>query len=160
MRHILYSAALAPRLQHLPVRWRAVLAYLLTDEAYVVGAGRYDREPAPFRHWYVLGTGVALWVCWQATTAIGLAAGRAVPSSWELEFALPLTFIAIVVPALRDRPSLAAAVVAAAVAVIGYSWPYQVGLFVAALAGIVAGLAADRRGRGDGRPVGRAAETP
>jgi 4-azaleucine resistance transporter AzlC len=145
LRHVLYSAALAPVLEHLPVRWRALLAYLLTDEAYVVSASRYEREDdAPFRHWYVLGTGVALWVCWQLTTAIGVAAGNAVPSSWELEFALPLTFIAIVVPALRGRAPIAAAAVAAAVAVAGYTWPYSTGLFVAALAGIVAGILADR----------------
>jgi predicted branched-subunit amino acid permease len=122
---------------------------LLTDEAYVVGAGRYaSSDDAPFRHWYVLGAGVALWVCWQITSVIGIAAGTAVPESWELEFALPLTFIAIIVPALRDRPALAAAVVAAAIATAGHTWPYSTGLFTAAVAGMAAGLALDRTLRG------------
>jgi predicted branched-subunit amino acid permease len=61
-----------------------------------------------------------------------------------LEFALPLTFIALVVPALGDRPSLGAAIVAAAVAVAGYEWPYSTGLFAAAIAGIAAGLLMER----------------
>jgi 4-azaleucine resistance transporter AzlC len=146
LRHMLYSAALAPHVDHLPVRWRALLAYLLTDEAYVVGARRYRVDDgSPFRHWYMFGTGLALWACWQVTTLIGVAAGTAVPESWELEFALPLTFIAIVVPALRDRAALAAATVAAMVSVAAYSWPYSTGLFVAAMAGMVAGIVFSRR---------------
>jgi 4-azaleucine resistance transporter AzlC len=145
LRHMLYSAAMAPRLERLPIRWRALLAYLLTDEAYVVGARRYDAgDAAPFRHWYVFGTGLALWACWQITTAIGVAAGTAVPESWELEFALPLTFIAIVVPALRDRDALIASVVAATVSVAAYTWPYSTGLFAAALAGMAAGMILSR----------------
>lgn len=146
LRHMLYSAAIGPHLDHLPVRWRGPLAYLLTDEAYVIGARRYDHDDgAPFRHWYVLGAGVALWLCWQITTAIGIGAGSTVPESWDLEFSLPLTFIAIVVPALQNRAAIAAAGVAAAIAVAGYAWPYSTGLFVAALAGMAAGIAFDRR---------------
>jgi 4-azaleucine resistance transporter AzlC len=145
LRHMLYSASLAPHLRHLPARWRAVIAYLLTDEAYVVGAARYQTgHPAPRGHWFVLGACAALWTCWQITTAIGVGAGAAVPASWELEFALPLTFIAIIAPALRDRPSFAAAAVAGGVAVVGFGWPYSTGLFAAAIAGMAAGLALER----------------
>ena len=145
LRHMLYSASLAPHVEQLSARWRALLAYLLTDEAYVVGVARYvTLDAAPYRHWFVLGTGAALWVCWQITTIIGVAAGTAVPASWEMEFALPLTFIAIVVPALRDRPAMLAAAVAAAVAVWGFDWPYSTGLFAAAVAGMAAGVALDR----------------
>lgn len=145
LRHMLYSASLAPHVEHLSRRWRALLAYLLTDEAYVVAVTRYvSPEAPPHRHWFVLGSGVALWVCWQVTTVAGVAAGAAVPESWELEFALPLTFIAIVVPALRDRPAIVAAAVAAAIAVAGFDWPYSTGLFTAAVAGMAAGLALHR----------------
>jgi 4-azaleucine resistance transporter AzlC len=159
LRHLLYSAAIAPRLDHLPVRWRAALAYLLTDEAYLIGARRFEAAgAAPFRHWYVLGTGLALWGCWQVTTAAGVAAGTAVPESWELEFSLPLTFIALVVPALRGRATMLAAAVAAGVAVAGYSWPYSTGLFAAALAGMAAGIAVSRRPGEDGAEPGSTQE--
>ncbi len=144
LRHMLYSASLAPFVTHLPLRWRAGIAYLLTDEAYAVGVMRYRQDGAPNGHWFVLGAGVALWVCWQVTSAVGVAAGTAVPASWELEFALPLTFIALAVPAMRDRPSLAGALVAAVVAVVGFDWPYSTGLFSAALAGIAAALLLER----------------
>jgi 4-azaleucine resistance transporter AzlC len=145
LRHMLYSAWLAPRLQHLPLRWRGGIAYLLTDEAYAVSSGRLAREPGSHGHWFVLGAGVALWVCWQLTSAIGVVAGTAMPESWELEFALPLTFIALIVPALGDRPAAGAALVAAVVAVVGYEWSYSTGLFAAIVAGMAAGMALERR---------------
>ena len=162
LRHMLYSASLAPHVDHLPVRWRTLLAYLLTDEAYIVGIRRYDdaADPAPYKHWFLLGAMVTLWVTWQITTAIGIVAGTAVPESWSLEFALPLTFIAIIVPQLRQRPALAAAGVAAALAVIGFEWPYRTGLFAAAVGGMAAGLVAERllQERGDaGRRPGAGA---
>jgi predicted branched-subunit amino acid permease len=144
LRHMLYSASLAPYVAHLPMRWRAGIAYLLTDEAYAVSITNYRDGPQPHGHWYVLGAGVALWVCWQVTSVLGVALGTAVPESWELEFALPLTFIALLVPVLNDRPSVAAAVVAAAIAVAGFDWGYSAGLFAAALAGMAAGLALER----------------
>jgi predicted branched-subunit amino acid permease len=126
------------------MRWRLLFAYLLTDEGYAVGIARYnDPDKSPHRHWFVFGAFAALWVCWQITTAIGVVAGQQVPDSWSLDFALALTFIALVIPALRDQPTVAAAIVAATVAVIGFHWPYRTGLFTAAFAGIACGVALD-----------------
>jgi 4-azaleucine resistance transporter AzlC len=158
-RHLLYSAALAPRLDHVAKPFRALLAYLLTDEAYVVTAVRFDRDDAvraPHRHWFLFGAGVALWVCWQLTTAAGVLVGEAVPESWSLDFALPLTFIAVLVPALDGAPALAAVATAAAVALAGDAWPYETGLLAAAVSGIAAGLLAERLQRsrtGDDAPA-------
>ena len=145
LRHTLYAAALAPHVAPLSRGWRALISYLLTDEAYAVGIRRYEDAPAgAYRHWFLLGTCVALWACWQATTAAGVFVGAAVPESWSLDFALPLTFIAIVVPALTDRPALAAAIVAGVVATMAFRWPYGTGLVTAAVVGMLAGVAADR----------------
>lgn len=145
LRHMLYSASIAPHVEALSLRWRLLLGYALTDEAYIVAIARY-REPgdASFRHWYLLGAEVALWSCWQVTTAGGVFLGAAVPDSWSLDFALPLTFIAIIVPTLRERPALAAAAVAAIVGAAAFRWPYSTGLFAAAAAGLAAGIAFDR----------------
>ena len=143
-RHLLYSAALAPYLEGVGLRWRWLLAYLLTDEAYATAATRYQRsDPQPMRHWYLFGSALTLWLTWQATTALGLFVGTAVPDSWSLDFALPLTFIAILVPALKDRPSGAAAAVAGVVAIAGFRWPDGTGLLAAMLAGMATGLGAE-----------------
>lgn len=144
-RHALYSAKLAPFMQQLPQRWRWLLAYLLTDEAYATTIERYGRpDPSPHKHWFFLGSGLALWADWQVTTVIGVFVGAAVPESWALDFALPLTFIAIVVPALSDRPAVAAALVAGLVATVGFRWDYGANVLVPALLGLAAGLVSAR----------------
>lgn len=145
LRHMLYSASLAPHVDMLPARWRWLLAYLLTDEGYIVAVTRYEEpDDAPFRHWFVFGAMLALWACWQVTTAAGIALGASVPESWALEFALPLTFIAIIVPSLRDRPAIAAAGVAAAASILTHEWAYGTGLLAAVAAGIAAGMVGSR----------------
>jgi predicted branched-subunit amino acid permease len=138
LRHALYSASVAPALAHLPRRWKAVLAYLLTDEAYAASIARLQ-VAGPHRHWYLLGAGLALWGGWQVATAAGVLLGGGLPAGLPLDFALPLTFIAIVVPMIRSRAALASAAAAAAVALVGVGWPYQLGLLAAAVAGIVTG---------------------
>ncbi|HEV8352675.1 MAG TPA: AzlC family ABC transporter permease [bacterium] len=95
-------------------------------------------------HWFFLGAGLTLWVSWQASTAAGILLGAQIPASWSLAFALPLTFIALVRPALTDRGTVLAAATAGVVAVLAFSLPYKLGLMVAALGGIVMGLVTER----------------
>ncbi len=141
LRHALYSAAVAPYLKHLSPAWRWGLAYLLTDEAYAVTIIHYRRdEPSSHKHWYFLGAGLALWTAWQASTAAGIFLGAQVPDSWSLDFTLALTFIALVVPALKDRASVAAALTGGVVSLLAAGLPFKLGLVLAALAGILAGL--------------------
>lgn len=145
LRHALYSASVAPYLRPLRPIWRWTLAYLLTDEAYAVAITRYqDDEGNPANHWYFLGAGLALWVAWQLSTAAGIVLGAQIPEDWGLDFTLPLTFIALVVPALTDRAVGLAALTGGAVAVIAYGLPYKLGLILAAVAGIAVGLIAER----------------
>jgi 4-azaleucine resistance transporter AzlC len=141
LRHALYSASVAPYLQKLSPLWKGLLAYLLTDEAYAVVITRYQRdglEGAP--HWYFLGAGLTLWSGWQISTAVGIFLGAQVPAGWMLDFTLALTFIALVVPALRDRPAALAALMAGLTALAAYPLPYKLGLILAALVGIAAGV--------------------
>ena len=140
LRHMLYSASLAPYLSSLSTRWKALLSYLLTDEAYAPTIIHYEKEGAQlFSHWFLLGAGLVLWTNWQISTALGIFLGTAIPDSWSLDFALPLTFIAMVVPVLKNRPAIAAAISAGVVALIAYSLPFSLGLILAALVGIGVG---------------------
>jgi 4-azaleucine resistance transporter AzlC len=141
LRHALYSASVAPHLKHLSPLWKGLLAYVLVDEAYAVGITHYEREgSAGAQHWYLLGAGLALWTCWQACTALGIFLGAQIPAGWSLDFTLALTFIALVVPVLKDRPMVLAALSAALTAVAAYQLPYKIGLILAALVGIGVGL--------------------
>lgn len=141
LRHVLYSASIAPYLLHLRSLWRWILAYLLTDEAYAVSITNYQKDgEVVHKHWYFLGAGLALWSTWQASTAAGILLGAQIPASWPLDFAVALTFIALVVPALEDRASVAAAVAAGVTAVAAYGMPLRLGLIVAGVAGILVGV--------------------
>ncbi len=141
LRHALYSATIAPYIKHLPRRWKALLAYLLTDEAFAVAALNYQREGVTrFGHWYFLGAGLALWTSWQISTAVGIFLGAQVPGSWGLDFTLPLTFIALVVPALKDKAGVVTALVASLAALLFFGLPYKLGLIVAAALAIAAGM--------------------
>ncbi len=142
LRHLLYSASLAPHVRSLPLRWKMLLAYLLTDEAYAVTIIHYTESDSPpaTRHWFFLGAGLGLWTTWQLSTAVGIFLGAAIPAGWSLDFALALTFTGIVVPTLRDRPHVGAALSAGLVAVLAAAWPFKLGLMAAALTGIVVGV--------------------
>jgi 4-azaleucine resistance transporter AzlC len=148
LRHMLYSASMAPYIKHLPARWKWLLAYLLTDEAYAVTIARYTQPEAAAssnKHWYYFGTGLTLWASWQISTLIGIQVGQLSPDSWSLDFTLALTFIALVVPRLKDRASAGAATAASLVAIIGSALPYKLGLMAAALIGIIVGMMIESR---------------
>lgn len=148
LRHALYSASLAPYVRHLKPVWKWALAFLLTDEAYAVAITHYrTTTPDAVRtrndHWYFLGAGLTLWSTWQLSTAVGVFVGAQVPDSWSLDFTLALTFVALVMPTLTNRPAVLAALVAGVVAVAADGLPYNLGLIAAVLAGIAAALIAE-----------------
>ena len=141
LRHALYSASIAPHVKHLNTGWKLLLSYLLTDEAYAVTITHYNREgDSETCHWYFLGAGLTLWTSWQISTAVGIFIGAQIPPNWPLGFILPLTFIALVIPAIKDRAGVAAALVAGAVGLLALGFPYKTGLLLAALIGILTGL--------------------
>ncbi len=146
LRHVLYSASLAPYLEKLSPRWKGLLAYLLTDEAYAATILHYEKEElTPTSHWFFLGAGFSLWFTWQISSAFGIFLGTAIPTTWPLDFALPLTFIAMVMPVLKDYPVVAAALSAGVVALIANSLPFKLGLILAALIGIFVGTYLENR---------------
>jgi 4-azaleucine resistance transporter AzlC len=143
LRHMLYSASLAPHVAHLPNRWKWLLAYLLTDEAYAVVITKYNDQSDPqYKHWYFLGAGLALWVTWQLSTAFGVFLGdqAQIDGSLGLDFAIAVTFIALVIPAIKDWAVGAAAFTGGVVAVVAAPLPYNLNLMLAAFTGIAAGV--------------------
>lgn len=147
LRMLMYAASIVPHLAGESAPRRALGAYLLTDQAYAVSITRYTQQPeAPRRFEFYVGAGSALWLTWQATSLAGVAVGDAVPESVPIEFAIPAVFLALLAPAVTDRPTLVAALVAGVVATVGDPLPANLGMPVGALSGIGAGFwAAVRR---------------
>ena len=138
LRHVLYSATLAPHVAHLPTRWRWALGALLTDEVFAVAWEHYrHREPGTVGPHYFFGAGLAMYLNWQLWTLAGLLFGAAFPGlqSLGLDFAMVATFIAIVVPQLVALRYIAAAATAGALAFFWQAWPYKLGLLGAVFAG-------------------------
>jgi len=140
----MYSASLAPHLRDFPRRWRAALSYLLTDHVYALAVTRAESQGVRSLRYYVLGLGATIWVVWQAGTLAGLALGATVPASWGLGFVVPLTFLAILVPELKERVNAGVALISGSIAVLGAGLPMNLGLLSGALAGVLAGALATR----------------
>ena len=144
LRFLMYSAAMAPYMKPLPSRWQKGLAFLLTDQAFAASIRRFhatDDAHAPASHF--LGGGAALWIWWQVTNMAGYFAGNLIPASWSLDFAVPLCFVALVAPLLRETPTVLAAVIAGVAVVALDGLPMKLNLIVAGVLGIAAGTVAD-----------------
>jgi len=144
-RMLMYSADMGRYTANEPLATKLGVAYLLTDQAYLVSAHRFP-DPSNaigFVRFYLAG-GLTLWITWQITTTTGILLGAAIPESWSLEFAIPLTFIALLVLAVKDKPGLVAAVVGGGVAVATIGLPYHLGLLVGTVSGIGAGIVSER----------------
>lgn len=139
-RMFIYSTSLAPLFEGAP-RWaRPVLGHMLVDQNYVatMTKGRF-REGVDVV-WYYVGAWIALATVWQLSTLAGALVGPIIPQSWGLDFAVPLVFLAMLAPTLKDRTAVGVAVVTGiASAVLVPLMPMQTGLVAALVAGMVWG---------------------
>jgi 4-azaleucine resistance transporter AzlC len=146
LRFVMYSASMRVHLAGLPLRWRLGLGYILSDNSYALCITRYSQHTeAAGKHWYCLGVSFPIWLVWQVATILGVIAGASVPHAWKLEFAAPLAFVALSVPLLRDRAMVAAALAAGITVVLAHPLPLRLGLVLAAVAGICAGMLVEKR---------------
>jgi predicted branched-subunit amino acid permease len=145
LRHLLYSASLAPHLASMPLSHRLFAAYLTTDQAYAVSITRWTGpRPSPPRLAYFLGAGLLLWAIWQASTVAGALLGSTLPASVPLDFAVPLVFLVLLVPAVTNRPSLVAATCGGVGAVVAaQAGAGSLSMVVGAAAGIAGGVSAE-----------------
>ncbi len=143
-RHFLYGLAMRDRISPLNVRWRVVLGFLLTDELFAVCA---NQDKARFDPWYALGAGLSFYLIWNAATFAGIVAGTNIPSlnEYGLEFAIASTFIAIVIPTLKNVPMLCAALVALILSVMMSYFGIESGLVIASLGGMLTGYLLETR---------------
>jgi len=143
LRFSMYSATLAPYLQKLSLSQKAPLAYMLSDQAFGVTMSHFAKGEPVNHRWFYFGAGSTIWLTWQISAISGSLLGALVPSNWGFDFAFPLSFLALMFAALRDRPTVLAALTGGCFAVLAKGWPYNLGFVLAALLGISAGLLAE-----------------
>lgn len=146
LRFLMYSASLAPHFRSYAFPWRAGLSHFVTDQGYALAIVRYDDWPAnPYKNWYFLGSALVMWSSWQLGTFAGIIVGEGIPESWSVSFAVPLTFLALVVPTLKDRATVAAFVVGGTIAVAAREFPLNLGLVSGAIVGVLTGMVVEAR---------------
>lgn len=146
-RMLMYGASLAPHLAPESLPRRLGAAYFLVDQVYALSLVRWTTQPDLPRLPYYFGTAIPLWLNWILWTVVGAVAGASLPPDIPLGFAVPLVFLALLVPAMHDRPTIAAGTTAAVVATVAATLPANLGMPLAAALGIAAGLTVSvRRG--------------
>ncbi|MBF0388792.1 MAG: AzlC family ABC transporter permease [Desulfamplus sp.] len=143
LRHILYGATMVPFYKGLSPSWKVLLAFGLTDETFAVAANRYyQNDESPNKHYYNLGSMLFMYTNWNLCTLIGLTAGKAFPeiAGWGLDFAMPATFIGMVIPYLVSKPMWAAVIASGVVSIFASGLPHKLGLIVAAITGVAVGI--------------------
>lgn len=147
VRFMLLSLSISTYLRRLSSPWRWLLAYFLWTPIYALAIERYESDPDIDRRWFYVGCALPTWITFLGSLLVGTVFGAAVPDGLQLEFVVPLAFIALIVRLVDDRPSAFAAVVAGGLAVGGTVLPLNTGIVAATLGGTVAGvLFADREG--------------
>ncbi len=147
LRLAVYSAALAPQLRQVSLRKRMAVAFFLVDNAFAFMQRRAQERPLePQAHLlaYYLGIICVVWPSWVVFCGVGVLVGNVIPASWQLDFAIPLSFIAILTTSVRSMPMLAAAVAGAVASVALFALPLKLGLIAACLLGLLAGLLTER----------------
>lgn len=143
LRHLLYAIGLLPYLKSLSQPWKVALGFWLTDETFMVAIQRYRQsDRSPHKHWFHLGSALAMYTNWQLSTLLGLTVGQSLPNAanWGLDFAMVATFIGMTIPYLKNRPMVATVLVAGIIALLARSLPHQLGIMVAAITGIAIGV--------------------
>lgn len=164
LRHVMYAAALARPMQTQPRWFRWFAPFLLIDQAFALTTLRLTESPersvlrgsdAALRRYYLV-VGMFFFFAWLAVSTLGMVVGPVIPESWRLEFAVPLLFVGMVLVSVDKLPQAVAALVGGGVGLVTAGLQDRLGILVGAVAGVVAGAAAEVRwGQ---RPLGRAAD--
>ena len=138
-RHLLYGAVLSEYLNKLSTIKKIFISYFIVDQGFAVSNIYFKKNKEQnFSHYHLLGSGITLWLCWQISTIIGIYLGSIVPESLGLKFAIPLTFIAIIINELRKLDHLIVMIVSGLAATFFYNAPFKSYILISPLIGLFA----------------------
>ena len=144
-RHFLYSISMMEFLKNLSLKWRVILGYLLTDEAYAISIRRFINEPnTSLLHFHLLGTGITLFLSWQISTLTGVLLGGDLPQFLDLQFIIPLTFIAIIIPMIRSISTLLVVISSAFCGLIFKNLDISFWIVISGFIGVLVGIASNK----------------
>ena len=137
-RHLLYGAVISEHVSDLKLIWKIIISYFLIDQAFAVSNKYLKKSKEKNKYFHLIGGGFTCWIIWQSTTFLGIILGSAIPEKLGLSFAVPLTFLAILVNDFRKMINVIVILVSGLVALIGYDYiPYKAYVIVSALTGLL-----------------------
>ncbi|WP_083602734.1 AzlC family ABC transporter permease [Vibrio spartinae] len=137
-RHFLYSVSMRSKISPMPLRWRLLLGFLLTDELFAL---LNHQDDARFNRWYAFGAGFSFYLIWNIATLVGIIAGHTIPNlnTLGLDFAIAATFIAIVVPNMKTLPVKISVLTGLVMSVLLNVYQVEGSLVIASLSAMIAG---------------------
>ena len=140
-RHFLYGAVLTEYLEKLTLIKKLMISYLVTDQTFAVSSRYFkDHKINDNSHYHLLGAGITLWTTWQLTTIIGIFLGSIVPDEWGLKFAIPLTFLAIIVNEFRKLDHVLVMLISGISSLIFFDIPFKAYIIITPLIGLLSAL--------------------
>ena len=140
-RHLLYGAVVSEHMSDLKLVWKIIISYFLIDQAFARSNEYFKKNNNENKYFHLIGGGITCWVIWQSTTFLGIILGSTIPEELGLSFAVPLTFLALLVNDLRKLINVIVIIVSGFVATIGYNIvPYKAYVIIAALAGLLTAI--------------------
>ena len=145
-RHLLYGAVVSEHLSDLKLIWKIVISYFLIDQAFAISNQYFKKTKERNKYFHLVGGGATCWIIWQSTTLLGIILGSAIPEKLGLSFAVPLTFLALLVNDFRKFINVIVIVVSGLVATFGYNFiPFKAYIIVAALTGLFTAMILTRK---------------
>ncbi len=153
LRFIIFSAALAPAFRGNALARRLGASYLLVDGVFAVGSEKMLASEDPQWRWgYFIAPSIYAWLLWQVFVLAGVLGAGVIPRDWSLEFMATIALMLIMLPMMRARPMLVAALAGGLGAVLLRDLPLRLGLFAGIAIGIAAGFFAEQwQQKGEGR---------
>ena len=138
-RHLLYGAVVSEHLSDLNLAWKIIVSYFLVDQAFAVSNNHFKKnKDDKDKYFHLIGGGLNCWTIWQITTIIGIYLGSIIPEKLGLTFAIPLTFIALLVNDFRKLINIIVIIISGTIATFGYqAIPFKAYVIVAATAGLI-----------------------
>ena len=137
-RHLLYGAVVSEHVSDLKLIWKIIISYFLIDQAFARSNDYLKKSSEKNKYFHLIGGGATCWVIWQSTTFLGIILGAAIPEKLGLSFAVPLTFLAILINDFRKINNLIVIIVSGMIATLGFNFiPYKAYVIVAAFFGLI-----------------------
>jgi len=140
-RHLLYGAVVSEHLSDLKLTWKIIISYFLIDQAFARSNEYFKKNKDENKYFHLVGGGATCWIIWQSTTFLGIILGAAIPEKLGLSFAIPLTFLALLINDFRKFINVVVIIVSGLVATLGYNIiPFKAYVIVAALIGLLSAI--------------------